>query len=177
MNEQKKTVRLAKMGMLAAISIILVAIVHIPFPLLPFLEYDPADVSIMIGAFAFGPVGGLMITVIVSVIQGTLFASTGYYGVIMHIISTGTFVLIAGNLYRKKKTRKMAVIALSAGCICATLVMMPANYFITALYFQMPSAAIVPMLPGIALFNILKFGLNSLLTFILYKKLSGFLHK
>ena len=87
------------MGMLAAISIVLMALIRIPFPLLPFLEYDPADISILIGTFAYGPLAGLFITVVVSVIQGTMFATTGAYGVIMHIIATGSFVLVAGNIY------------------------------------------------------------------------------
>ena len=51
------TRQIATMAMLAAISIVLVSIVHFPlFPAAPFLEYDPADVPILIGTFAFGPV-------------------------------------------------------------------------------------------------------------------------
>ena len=61
---QTRTGRLAKMGMLAAISIVLMALIRIPFPLLPFLEYDPADISILIGTFAYGPLAGLFITVV-----------------------------------------------------------------------------------------------------------------
>ena len=70
-NEQNKTAKLSKMAMLAAISIVLVLLVH--FPLIPaaaFLEYDPADIPIFIGTFAFGPVAGVILTVVVSVIQG-----------------------------------------------------------------------------------------------------------
>ena len=177
MAQQKTTAKLAKMGMLAAISRVLVAFVHIPFPLLPILEYDPADISILIGTFAFGPLAGFIITVVVSLIQGMFFASTGYYGVVMHIIATGAFVILAGNIYRKKKTKKGAVIALIAGTIIMIAVMMPANYFITSSYFQMPRKAVVPMLPAIALFNFLKAGINSVITFLLYKRISGFLHR
>ena len=44
------TVRLAKMAMLVAISIVLVALIHVPiFPAVAFLEYDPADIPILIG--------------------------------------------------------------------------------------------------------------------------------
>ena len=59
------TVRLAKMAMLVAISIVLVALVHFPiFPAVAFLEYDPADIPILIGTFAFGPVAGILLTVV-----------------------------------------------------------------------------------------------------------------
>ena len=50
MTSREKTVRLAKMGMLVAISIVLVYFIHFPiFPAVAFLEYDPADISILIG--------------------------------------------------------------------------------------------------------------------------------
>lgn len=50
------TRQLVSMAMLGAISIVLVSVVH--FPLIPaaaFLEYDPADIPILIGTFAYGP--------------------------------------------------------------------------------------------------------------------------
>ena len=56
MTKQKQTVKLAKMGMLVAISIVLVALIHFPIiPAVPFMEYDPADIPILLGTFAFGP--------------------------------------------------------------------------------------------------------------------------
>ncbi|NCA78552.1 MAG: ECF transporter S component, partial [Alphaproteobacteria bacterium] len=91
LNAQKRTIRLAKMGMLVAISVVLVYFIHFPiFPAVPFLEYDPADISILIGTFAFGPLAGLGLTVVTSVVQGlTVSAHSGAYGIIMHIIATG----------------------------------------------------------------------------------------
>ena len=66
-----KTVRLAKMGMLVAVSIVLVYFVHFPiFPAVAFLEYDPADIPILMGTFAFGPLAGVLLTVVTSVVQG-----------------------------------------------------------------------------------------------------------
>ena len=45
MNTQVKTTKLAKMAMLVAVSIVLVALIHFPiFPAVAFLEYDPADI-------------------------------------------------------------------------------------------------------------------------------------
>lgn len=117
--KRKQNVRkLTALGMLGAISLILVATVHFPIiPAAPFLEYDPADVPILIGTFAFGPVAGFLLTVVVSIIQGMTVsaASGGPIGIIMHILATGSCVLIAGNIYRRNKTRKTAAIALIVG--------------------------------------------------------------
>ena len=58
MNIKQKNVRLAKMAMLVAISIVLVMIIHFPiFPAVAFLEYDPADIPILIGTFALAGSG------------------------------------------------------------------------------------------------------------------------
>lgn len=179
MTTQNKTVRLAKMGMLVAISVVLVSLVHFPiFPAVPFLEYDPADIPIIIGTFAFGPMAGLMITVITSILQGvTVSAASGLYGIIMHIIATGAFVLVAGNLYKGNKTKKEAIIALIAGVITMTVVMIFANMIVTPAFMGMPLAAILKLMPFIAAFNFIKAGINAVMTFLLYKRISGFLHR
>lgn len=169
---------LAKMGMLVAISIVLVYLIRIPFPALPFLEYDPADIPILIGTFAFGPLGGIVLTVVTAVVQGlTVSAQSGLYGILMHILATGAFVLVAGFIYRWKKTRKIALIALICGALAMIAIMIPANLLVTPLFMGMPRSAIYPMLPAIIGFNAMKAGINGLITFILYKPMSRFLHK
>ena len=105
--KRKQNVR--KLTALGAISLILVATVHFPIiPAAPFLEYDPADVPILIGTFAFGRVAGFLLTVVVSIIQGMTVsaASGGPIGIIMHIFATGSCVLIAGNIYAEIKQEK-----------------------------------------------------------------------
>ncbi len=177
-SRQKQTVKLAKMGMLVAISIVLVLVIRIPFPPLPFLEYDPADIPILIGTFAFGPVAGLVLTVVTSLVQGlTVSAGSGAYGVIMHIVATGTFVIIAGLIYKFNHTRKGALIAVICGALAMILIMIPANLLVTPLFTGMPRSAIYSMLPAIIGFNAMKAGINGLVTFLLYKPMSKFLHR
>ena len=176
-NGQTKTVRLAKMGMLVAISVVLVYFIHIPM-FTAFYEYDPADIPILIGTFAFGPWAGLMLTVVTSVVQGlTVSAASGVYGILMHIIATGSFVLVAGLIYKKNKTRKGAIIALLCGVITMIVVMIPANILITPYFMGAPRAVVIDMMPLIVGFNATKAGINAIVTFILYKRVSGFLHR
>ena len=68
-NVNPKISRLAKLGVLAALSVVLVFFIHFPiFPAASYLEYDPADIPIMIATFAFGPWYGLLMTVVVVVV-------------------------------------------------------------------------------------------------------------
>lgn len=179
MTSREKTVRLAKMGMLVAISIVLVYFIHFPiFPAVAFLEYDPADISILIGTFAFGPLAGILLTVVTAVIQGvTVSAASGLYGIIMHVISTSVLVLVSGLIYKYNKTRKGAVIALLCGVAAMTLVMIGANMIITPLFMGVPRNIVWSLMPFIAGFNAIKAGINSVVTFLLYKRISGFLHR
>jgi len=179
MNRQFKTLKLAKIAMLVAISVVLVYLVHFPiFPPVPYLEYDPADIPIFIGTFAFGPLAGLMLVVVTAVIQGvTVSSASGIYGIIMHILATGSFVLVAGIIYRGNKSRSKAVVALSAGVVTMTAVMVVANLIVTPLFMGVPVSVVKGLLPYIIGFNLVKAGVNSILTFFLYKRISGFLHK
>lgn len=174
MNTQK----LVKMAMLSAISLVLVLLVRIPFPPAPFLVYDPADVPIFISGFAFGPLAGLMITVVVSFIQAFALGGDGIVGFAMHVFATGSFVIVAGLLYKSNKTRKGAVIALVVGVVVMVVSMICWNIVITPIYTGMPRAAVIGMiLPVLLPFNLGKGVINSLLTFILYKRISKYLHK
>ena len=178
-NTQSKTARLAKMAMLVAISIVLVAIVRFPiFPAVAFLEYDPADIPIMVGTFAFGPGAGILLTVVTSVLQGvTVSAKSGAYGIIMHIIATSNLVIVAGLIYRKEKTTKHAIMGLLCGTAAMTLIMIAANLVITPLFMGVPRSAVWDLMPFIAAFNVVKAGVNSLVTFLIYKRISPFLHR
>ncbi|HML36034.1 MAG TPA: ECF transporter S component [Bacillota bacterium] len=174
----QNVMKLAKTGMLAAIAIVLVSLIHFPiFPPVAFLEYDPSDVAILMGTFAFGPLAGFGLAVIVAVVQGvTVSAQSGPYGIIMHILATGTFVLVAGNIYRRGKTRKSAVIALICGTLAMVAVMFGANLVVTPLFMGLPVNAIMPLMPFILGFNFIRAGVNSTITFLLYKRISRFLH-
>lgn len=58
----------------------------------------------------------------------------GFYGFIMHIIASGVFLMVAGLMYRKHKTKKVAIISMLIATIAMTLSMGVANYYITTFY-------------------------------------------
>ena len=164
--------------MLAAISLVLLLLIRIPFPPAPFLVYDPADIPIFIGAFAFGPLTGIILTLIVSFIQAFILGGDGIIGFFMHVVSTGAFVLVAGHIYKHRKTRKSAVIALICGTIVMTASMLLWNLLITPVFLGVPRETVIAMLATVILpFNLLKAGINSIVTFLTYKSISRFLHK
>lgn len=173
-----KTKTLTQMAVLAALSVLLVALIHFPiFPAAPFLEYDPADIPILIGGFMFGPGLGLVLTAIVCVLQGiTVSAQSGIIGILMHFLGTGSFVLVSSLIYKKYHTMKGAVTGLVLGALARTVMMVLWNLIMTPIFMGTPVSVVVGMLvPVIIPFNLIVSFANAVLTFLVYKPLSKFL--
>ncbi len=167
--------RLVKLGMLTGLSIILVYMIHFPiFPSASFLEYDMADVPILIGTFMYGPWWGLALTAVVSVLQWLLVSPQSLWvGAVMHFCATGSYVLAAGLIYAHHRTRNAALVGMAVGSVLQTLMMIPMNLIFTVHFFGVPREAVVALLPtAIIPFNAIKTVANSILTFLLYKRVS-----
>ena len=164
--------RLTFMSMLAAVSVVLVYLIRFPiFPSAPFLEYDPADIPLILGTFLYGPLWGLLLTAVVCVVQGvTVSVQSGIYGIIMHFASSGSYVLLAGLIYKYKKTSGGSLIAMTAGIAVSCTVMVLLNIIITPIFMGAPRSVVLEMiLPVILPFNLIKSTANSIIAFIVFK--------
>lgn len=178
-------------ALLSAIAYIL-AFIEFPVPLSPsFAKMDLSDFPALIGAFAFGPISGLLIELVKNTLQ-LLTTSTGGIGEIANFLMGASYVVAAGVIYKHHKTKKTAWIA----CVVASFVMgiaaALANYFILLPLFEtfMPLdqliasfGAFLPFIHtklDIVLFNALPFNILKGLviggfTMLIYKRLSPIL--
>ncbi len=173
-------IKTAIMAMLTALSIVLVYTVRIPLiPAAPFLEYDAADIPVLIGAMMLGPVHGMVILLAVCIIQAlTVSASSGWIGFLMHFIASSVLVLIPSIIYSRKKTTASLIIGLILGTIAMTAVMIPLNLVFTGIFLGAGTQAVVEMLiPAIIPFNLLKAGINSAITFAVFTPIKTILKK
>lgn len=181
MKTTNRTRMLTTLSVLTALSIVLMLFVRFPiFPAAPYLEYEPMDIPILIAGFVYGPVAGLIVTVVSSLIQGfTVSAAVGgWVGVLMHFIATGTLVTISSLIYRRKHSIAGAVIGLFAGTIAMAAIMAPANLIIQPAFYGTPVEVVKAMIwPILVPFNLIKAGINSAVTFIIYKPLRRFVIK
>ncbi|HOV70048.1 MAG TPA: ECF transporter S component, partial [Clostridia bacterium] len=129
-----KTKKLVLTGILAALSIVLIMTTRMPLiPSATFLMYEAGDVPMLLAATLFGPLYGLAIVVIASVIQAFTFdAGSGIIGMIMHIIASGTLVTVSGLVYKACSKGMISeavslIIGLASGTAAMTLIMIPAN--------------------------------------------------
>jgi riboflavin transporter FmnP len=177
--QSNRTAKLVKMSLLVAVAVIC-SLIHFPIlPAAPFLEFEVSDIPILVSGFAFGPLPGLVVAAVSILLHDILIGmSSGPYGMLMHFIAIGTFVLVAGFIYKKMHSLKGAVVALAVGSVALVVVMIGANILITPFFLKMPVEAVYAMLPtAIIPFNVLKAVIVSIVTFVLYKRVSPFLHR
>lgn len=173
------TRKIVLMAVLCAIAYLCVFIFRISIiPAAPFLSYEPKDVILVIGAFLFGPLEGIVMSVCVSLVEMVTISSTGPIGMIMNIISSCAFCGVAALIYKKKRTMSGAVIGLASGTLMMTVLMVLWNYLITPLYMGTPRDVVADMLLPVFLpFNLLKGILNAAVTLLLYKPISNILKR
>lgn len=165
-------------AMLCAISFVATLIGQIVPPVAGFLSYDPKDAVVAIGGFIYGPMVAVMISVVESVVEMLTMSSTGVYGLIMNILSTCAFVVPASLVYKKVHNMKGAIIGLLLGMAAMTGCMLLWNYIITPFYMGVPRETVAGMLATVFLpFNLIKSGINTGLTLVLYKPLVTALRK
>ncbi|NLM06552.1 MAG: ECF transporter S component [Tissierellia bacterium] len=164
-----ETKKLVTLSMFAAIAFIMVTFLRVPIVL--FFKYDPKDVMITIAGFIYGPLSALLVSLVVSFIEMVTISDTGILGFIMNVISTSVFACLASYIFIKgKRTNKAAVLGLGMGYIVMVITMLLWNYLITPLYMAIPREEVVKLLiPAILPFNLVKGGLNSAFTLLLYK--------
>ena len=176
----KKVIRTAIMAMLTALSIVSLYVIRMPLiPAAPFLEYDAADIPVLIGSMLLGPVSGIITLLAVCLIQAlTVSASSGWIGFVMHFVASSVLVLIASLIYKRKQTTTSLVLGLVIGSIAMTAVMIPLNLVFTGIFLGAGTQTVIGMLmPAIIPFNLLKAGINSAVTFAVFTPIKSILKK
>lgn len=171
-----KIKKMTTIAMLCAIAYVLMFTIRIPVVL--FLKYEPKDIVIAIGGFILGPMSAFTVSLVVGLIEMITTSDTGIIGFVMNVLSSCTFACTAAFIYKKMRSLKGAVTGLITGTAVMVAVMLLWNYLITPLYMNMPRSEVAKLLvPAILPFNLLKGGLNSAITFLIYKPVVGTLRK
>lgn len=145
---RNKIKSIAGIGMLTAVAVIL-QYIEIGIPVMPgFIKLDFSDLPELIGAFAYGPLGGVLIAFLKNVIHMTV-SQSGFIGELSNFILGSSFALSAGVIYKLKKTKTGALIASVTGCLVMAALSFPVNCFIIyPLYYSVmgiPEEAILGM--------------------------------
>ena len=168
---------LAAMAMLTALAYAVMVVCKIIPKVGGFLSLDAIDAVIGIGGFLFGPVAAVMMIVVEAFLEAITWSTTGWYGFVMNVLSTVLLICPAVLIYRRRGKTAGAVIGLAVGVLCRLAGMIVFNYLITPMYFGMPRAAVVELMPMICVFNLVKGVLNASLLMILYPPVAAALRR
>lgn len=174
-------------GILSAIAYILMFL-EFSVPLMPgFIKMDLSDLPALIGTFAVGPVGGVIIALIKNLLHLTV-TSTGGVGELSNFILNVAFILPAGILYKFKKTKLSACGGAILGAVFMAVISVVTNYFVVyPIYYNfMPEetilAAYQAIFPGVKTilqsliifnmpFTFIKGMISVVITFLIYTSL------
>ncbi len=162
------TRQLIVMALFCALAFACVATFRIPVVL--FLKYEPKDCLLAIGGMLYGPGAALLMAVVVALVELVTISETGLIGLLMNVLSSALFICPAALLYRRRRTLKSVVLGLVLGILSVTAGMLLWNWLVTPLYMGISRQQVEALLlPTILPFNLLKSGLNAVLTMLLYK--------
>ena len=162
-----------------ALAVITGYLIHFPIlPVAPFLLYDPGHVFLLIASFKFGPKAGIVMSSVYALIFALLTGQGGPWGALMNFLATSAFVLVSSSIYLKRHDRNGAIIGLALGTLAMTAIMIPANLLITPLYMGVDRTVVIQLLlPAIIPFNLVRGLISSILTLVVYKRISLLLNK
>ncbi len=190
---KKQSVRqLALIAILGGLAGVLM-LLRTPLPLMPpFMDFDLASLPEIIGGFALGPVAAIGIIMVKILVKLTLMGTNSMFtGELCNAILSIAYVLPAVCIYQHHKSKRSA----ETGMLCGTLICAVAAIFTNlciiipfyANLYGMSMDDIIAMCQavnpyvtnplmlavlGIVPFNLIKRGVESVLTLLLYKKIS-----
>ncbi len=136
-----------------------------------FLSLDAGDIVIVIASFIYGPVSGVVVSLI-SALASFLYSGTGFWGFLMDFASSAAFVFVASFIYSRKRDFKSAVIGIGVSVVTTTALMMPLNILITPIYTGASAGYVITLIPVLLLpFNFAKTLFNGAASLLIYKPL------
>ena len=160
----------------------------VPFFIPPFVKFDFSDLPAILAAFLVSPISGLAVCLLKNVIHLAVSSSVGV-GELCNFLLGVAMVIPSWLIYKIKPTKLNALIAMIAGSVIAAVLSIFINYYISYPFYQtfMPLDAIIAeyqklnggvgsLWDALIWFNMpftfIKFLLDSLIVFFIYKPLA-----
>ena len=180
---------MTRIAILAAAASILFLI---EIPIVAFYKLDLSNIPVLLGAFSMGPLPGLVILAIKSLI-GLLHSSSAGVGELADFVMGAALVLPAALIYHQNKSRKNAIAGMAVGTLCMVVVGVLMNkwvmlpFYMGAFHMDMDGIIRAANVAGVdsewkllllvtGPFNLLKGVVLSIVTALIYKPLSPVLH-
>jgi riboflavin transporter FmnP len=123
-------------------------LIQVSVPLVPsFLKMDVSDLPALVASLALGPWWGVLVCLVKNAV-GLLHSETMFVGELSNLILSAAFVLAAGLIFRKTKTRGGAVAASVLGALTMAAVSLPSNLYLIYPLFKKALGLPMPVILG-----------------------------
>lgn len=164
--------------MLALFSVIAYLSIYIVNFKVMFLTFDIKNAFITVAAMIYGPVAGVVVSLLAALLEWLFFSTTGFYGFVMNFLSSASFAAVAALIYGGRRTPITSYISLLSATLASTALMLVANLFITPFYMGATVSEVAALIPKTLLpFNAIKCFVNAALVLVLYKPISMVLRR
>lgn len=183
------------MGMFGALAAVLM-LFEFPLPFIApsFYGLDLSEVPVLVGTFSLGPAAGVVIELVKILVKLLMKpTTTGFVGELSNFCVGCALILPAGWIYKAGKTKKSAIAGMSVGIVAMTVVGVVLNAFVMLPFYSnfMPldtiiaaGAVINPAISNVwsfvilcvGPFNLVKGFVVSLITALVYKRISMIIH-
>ena len=170
--------RIAKLALLTALAYVVTFLEFPIFPAAPFLQLDFSNVFVLLGGFLYGPLAAVIISLLKECLS-LLDSGTNFVGEIANFLINFAFYIVPTVVYRYKKGLKWVIPMLVIGTILQVAASLPVNRYINFPLFIGDGAAssFAALWWYIILFNLIKGAAVSLVTILLYKRVSWLFKK
>ena len=190
MKDQKNKFKIKQLVLVSLFSALGFLFMFIEFsvPIVPeFLKFDISELPALLMSFMYGPISGVIVCLLKNVLH-LIVTTTGGVGEFSNFILGAVFCIVAGTIYKYKRTKVGAIIGMLVGAAVMAGVCFFTNLYIMYPFYYniIPKEAILGMckaiLPSVdsieaslLIFNVpFTFGkgvICSAITFVAYKKL------
>lgn len=192
--ERKLNVRqMTLVGIMSSLSVILYYFIKFNLPFFPpWLDIQVSEIPALIAGFAYGPYAGFLVIFIRFVVKLPATITAGV-GELADLILSAALVIISSKMYEKNRTIKGALKGTIIGVVSCTILSIFVNWFILIPAYvniaEFPLVALAGMLSettglnvtpdnfmfyylllGVLPFNLLRYVLVAVFTFLLYKR-------
>lgn len=195
--DKKRLHNLVKIAILSAVATVIMLLeFSVPIIAPKFYKLDLSEAVILIGGFAMGPFSALIMELVKNILNLMINSTvTGGIGELANFLTGAAFTVTASFIYKYHKTIKGALVSCIVGIVSLTVLSAVINYFVVIpAYASIMTSGIDEIVKmGTAVnssvnslldfvlvcvvpFNLLKGIACSLITFLLYKRVSPILH-
>ncbi|MGI6075493.1 MAG: ECF transporter S component [Pyramidobacter sp.] len=178
-------------SVMAAVAAVLL-LMEIPMPMLaPFLKLDFSEVPAMLSGLLLGRGAGVLVVLMKNLLHLMFHGSTSMgIGEVVNITGGLIYLLVSLAIFDAGRTTKSAAGGLAAGTLCVSFAMLALNYYVVlsvyarlmgltldsivkAVHAVNPSVndTLTFLFYSLLPFNLVKYGLTSILVFVLYTRL------